>query len=455
MILLALLFHLFTFTSFITLTEERNLIKKKLGRLGAGKQEIDLMSTTLITLQDQIKNEMENAITNFVVDLQNDFLRLEKTRRNLQSSSTFESEIPKPIENIPPRRQSGEIQIGSMSLDSPMQMIQRPLEDPPLFEINDLAVRQKIAEADKNNNREELLKAILPFVETKILKPRFDSLNEKWVKTLLPKVEKRLNEVHTKIGAIILNFPEEQKSLGLLRQEIEDIQKKTHDLDFGPPPTDSFWWSSREGKGLVSLQMSQEVQKRLTNPKALTELQERIGNLVMKDRKLLVEIDKTLTELQTQFNAGLDRLSGMEKPFNFLAVDLERVIGFFPFLLVILFTSLTLLITARWVKFRQICMIIIRSEHIETGKRLPQQENHLGQLIEAVKGKEVRKQTWILFFLSLGLVCLAWMGTATWQVINFHGPQFVLTLSLVGAIILIFGMIYCAQKVIGTHKEYF
>lgn len=302
LVLAALAFlHATVVTSFVERGSARAARNDETARLEAVLGEVRGLVPELASIPSTVHKVIDPALQRLVEDLRGDLLRLRATRRSLRR---FLAE------------KNGETPPAGL-----------PAEDDELagvepFEVTDVDRTVEIGEA---RDREELLRALSPLVEQRIVEPRFAAVQQVWTTSVLPRVEAHLDGVAGAVPKLRGRYGEAAEDWQALAESLTALRRAARDLEVRPPER-PFWWASEDpppagSDETVTLALLPAVVEQLLSPVALDQL-----------RVALERTDDALTTL----------LQGLEKRRKELAdgtdgetlsPGLRRLVRGFPLIL--------------------------------------------------------------------------------------------------------------------------
>lgn len=355
-VILLLLIHLLTIGPFIELSREKSKTEPKIKMLSEVKSKIEGLGFE--DLKIRISNEMETQLTKFVENLRFDFKCLDLTVQDLRKKDQPESELPRegdsPLGYIGTRESALAAERSSRNTNNGSNMalqmgrggsagkIVRPLK------ITDPNVLKNI---EFWENRDEMLKALKPFVDPNIIEPRYSELNDYWKYNLLPEIQKKFEKLTKDVNDLKSEFPERLDEWEKLSKAFEKANSAASKLKFKPPieqlTEPPFWWSSEDEKKGVKIELKDMVMRQVEEPAVLTSLREQVTQLFIEEEEWGEKIDKDMEKLKVQFEEQEKKLGSIAKTLQFLALDLESVMVIFPLLLGLILAGATAWTTLR------------------------------------------------------------------------------------------------------------
>lgn len=399
-VILLLFIHLLTVGPFIELSRENSRTESEIKRLSEVKSKIKDLGFN--DFNKIILRKLENELTIFVDNLGRDFERLdftindirkkaeaaiellpeeiksmvpsdlrEERRYMVQASLRLgflkslhgipetESELPEEVENkfremlsSPEFRKSVESATAEWF---PKPLYKGPegpvqsqtggfvVEEHP-FQITDSNLLVKIICSEE---RIELLEALKPFVEDKIIERRYRELNGGWKTNLLPDIQTQFKELTNNMNTAESEFPEGHEEWEKLSKAFEAIESAASNLEFEQRTEPPFWWSSEIGKNEVRIELKKRVTSQLKEPRVLRSLRNQVSQLLVEEEHLGQKINEGLSKLTEQFQDQTEKLASIAKPLRFLALELESVMVIFPLLLGLILAGATAWTTLR------------------------------------------------------------------------------------------------------------
>lgn len=242
--------HATAVVSFVERESARAAKSDETARLEAVLGDARALVPQLASIPATVREVMDPALQRLVEDLRGDLLRLRATRRSLVR---FMAE------------QNGEAE-------------DLPAEDDELagiepFEVTDVDWTVEIGEA---REREELLRALSPLVEQRVVEPRFAVVQQLWTASALPRIEAYLDGVAAAVPELRGRYAEAADDWQALAESLTALRRAARDLEIRPPER-SHWWASDEpgtegSDEIVTLALAPAVVEQLLSPVALDQL---------------------------------------------------------------------------------------------------------------------------------------------------------------------------------------
>lgn len=336
-IFICLIFHLMTFTQFIS-------VKKKQSEVIAAKDHYIQMSklaseikTDLEVLNNQISKPMKGRIDKLLADLKSDFDALDRSVAGIKTNATaqFTSTSADYLLN------------SNLNTDMRLQMpISQMQSKGKTFEINN-DLRNKIIEA---SNPEDLRELLLPIIEQKIIKNRFNELNNYWHKEEVVKIKKNTEKIIKKIDDNNLLLSDESIIWRQILDSMEKVEQVSITLNF-IPPQDPYWWTTVSGKlarlsGIREAAL-QEFQNAIQKSNLIDNLTMKMRAALAKQKELQSSLKERIKKIQDDFNNYQAKLSNINKTFGIISLDLNYIVPLFPLLL-----GIILAIHTFWCSYR-------------------------------------------------------------------------------------------------------
>jgi len=195
-------------------------------------------------------------------------------------------------------------------------------------------LRRQIVAATAAGNRDALLTAIAPYVETTIVQPIFIRFESEWRGQALTRIRAAWQTADARLRQGKVQIPERaevwsgtETALGKALQSAESLALSA--------PADPFWWSTRMEKGATIRDALADLQRArgLADLPALASLKAETAAAVSAERTKYTELQTRLAELREQFKEQEAELSSIAGPLKILAIDLGRVAAWFPLIL--------------------------------------------------------------------------------------------------------------------------
>lgn len=234
---------------------------------------------------------------------------------------------------------------GNMAIQMPM--VQMPLPgqtvspaqtaDPATYlQISPMSseLRRRLVAATAAGNRDALLTAIAPYVETTIVQPIFTRFESEWRGPALTQIRAAWQAADARLRQAKAQFPERvevwsgaETALGKALQSAESLTLSE--------PADPLWWSTRMEKGATIRDALADLQRArgLADLPALASLKAETAAAISAQQTRYAELQTRLAELREQFKEQEAELSSMAAPLKVVAIDLGRVAAWFPLIL--------------------------------------------------------------------------------------------------------------------------
>lgn len=494
-IILLLFFHLISIGPFVELNRRKTQTELDKKRLSGVKSQIEILASGFKYLQEYNFLELDKRLGGLVQNLRDDFTRINLTVEDLREKAKTESEllperikllIPYDLREIHESILSASILFKSIKelhgipekeselpkeaedqlreqLKSPefRERVESALEEnektespevqaekqartvqEPLFQITDPDLLKKIKFTQR---REELLKALKPFVEENIIEPEYLKLNKDWKEKILPAIQTQFENLTKEMKSARSKFPE-----GLNRWEELAASLKTKilaasNLKFKPPTEPTFWWSTVEEKEQVRIGLKDEIASWLQQgPPVLISLREHVSTLLYDQEESGKKTQIEISKLEEQFKVQQNKLASLAKPLRFIALELNSIIGLFPLLLGLIFATLTVWTTLCLHELGRIIRLIVKQGAdpllwdwycAQVFLLLPKPST---DITEQSKSSLIRK--------SIGLCTMFWMwiGIAAWRL---HGigeiePRRLVVVTCIGATVVALAQVH-------------
>jgi hypothetical protein len=380
-VILLLLIHLLTVGPFIELSREKSKTEPEINRLKEVKSKIEGIGF------EDVNDIISEPLTTFVKDLRFDFKCLDFTVQDLRLPDKIKSMIPQDLSEIYESILLTSEKLGEVKLKYNIRETESELPEAAENQLREMLNSNKFRESVKSaqkkdhnfsvqrntetffeekqpfkitdsnllvlekiklsKNRAELLEALKPYVEEKIIKPGYNELNDYWENNILPDIHIQFKKLTKDVNDLKSDFPEGNKEWDKLAEAFEDTNSAASKLKFKQPTEPPFWWSSVKGKERERRELEGEVTSQWKDPAVLNPLREQVTQLFTEEKKLGEKIDKDMKKLKDQFDEQQKKLGSIAKPLQFLAFDLESVMVIFPLLLGLILASATAWTTLR------------------------------------------------------------------------------------------------------------
>jgi hypothetical protein len=332
-----LLFHIITFSQFISLEKELAAVKTEKSQLDKLNLALSETKTRLENLEAYIADSIKRLTSGMLVDLKEDFTALDRAIANLRTRTT--AQFASTSADLLPEEQPRP----NMALQMQVQAARPPVKE---FELSD-DIKARI----RNTTDEgELRTIVFPVIQTQIINERFDELNANWQKQNLPDIQKRISEARELLGKNSQRFPENKPLWERVVTDLQNIERLARDVKF-QTPGDADWWNSVSAKQtrLVEIQrtVESEFQRQFSNMTAVAKLSREMQASLENQKRLQTELETKMKKIEADFEQQKAALADLSKPFGLVTFDINTLIAKFPLMLGIALAAVTI-----WPAFR-------------------------------------------------------------------------------------------------------
>lgn len=326
-IVVCLSLHLMTFSQFVRFGKQLSDVQGEMQQFSEFNRTVADIKLKLEGLEKSMLTALDIRINNTLNSLMDDFEALDRTVakfRKAEPSSTVPDDLSRLFSSSP--------------VSSPLQA---PVGDEKLFEFK-ADLEAQVTEAQ---DIRELREVLLPFIEEKIIQPRFDQLNNGWNKTVLPDIRKGANSLLKELQGNQPSSPEGKALWDDIRDSVEQTLTMAAALTFQPPEDDSYWWASATAK-IGRLLDAKETAARLLKPvagsEAVTKLSKEIEATLVRQKALQETLEQNLKRIEENFKEQQSQLASLGKPFQVISLDINILVSKFPLLLGIVLAAITI-----------------------------------------------------------------------------------------------------------------
>ena len=312
-ILVLLLFDVTAIIPFVHFNQGRQAAEADVERLKGAEVEISQLSKEMDAIGSSIESSTHPLLQQLVDDLSADLKRVDATRR-------YARRVYAEASGSAAGAESGAGEDASEGATAPLQI------DNPDWIV-------ALAEAE---TPAEVLAATEPVVEERVVRPRFEALNQVWTGQVLPQIESRIDALAGKIPGLRSRFPQADASWESFAQAVGNLRRTARDLVFKPPER-RYWWSSRNDQELV-LGIETAAAEQLRQPLALDEVKAATDQALQRYE----EVAKLYTDRQAEIekSVGTGTRGSSEQLVGWLTNNLPMVAGTFTLVLGLLLAAL-------------------------------------------------------------------------------------------------------------------
>lgn len=304
--------HLTTITQYVATRHQLQAAREESTRLEAVSAQSRIIAGKVQALQQMAAEGSRRLLDKWVEDLRNDFRALDRAIATVRGEPVVERRSPQSAVQ--------------MNLNAAWV----PPERSPVGELApELAAQLK--EADPG----EISRLVLPWVNEKIITPRFAQLQRAWKQDLAARLTHQAAAITSLIKSLPADPPRIRAAAAPLEQQIAAIATEAAAFEIAPPNNDR-WWRTVAGKGEVAAAIGESAADRLKAAVA-TESAQRLEQLaadaVAGTKALEGELTASLAECAENFKKQAEQVESLAKPLAVIALDLNYVTTKFPLLL--------------------------------------------------------------------------------------------------------------------------
>ncbi len=276
-LLLAGALHALVLTPWTETLRQREEAAAERTRLAAPLEEVAALEASITSAREAVDSTLQPALERLASDLENDLRRVGATRE--ATRRMMEEGIPEETEDAEENAASGA---------------------PEPFQIDNL---DWIFDIGRARSRDELLTALTPLVEARVIGPRFSAFEARWAAEALPRVEAHLDHLAGAVPGLRGLLPEQSAALDELAAAVAAQRRAARDLRFRPPERDDWWtsaalspeeeWAGEE----LSLRLDPAVRAQILEPLELDQLEVTATRTEAAWRALLEALEKRQTAL--------------------------------------------------------------------------------------------------------------------------------------------------------------
>ena len=267
----------------------------------------------------------------------------------------------------------------------------------------------------------DIRKVLRPFIERNIVDPVFQQLNDHWQKDIVPSIEGKSQVILAKLTRGEKGFTDSKDLWGTIRQSVAITVQVANELEFHPPE-DPFWWSSVRGKQValfaIESEASARLQSAMVDSDVLAELNTQLKASLAREEELQDSLKQNLERVKKDFETYRRQLVALGKPFEFLTVDLNVFVSFFPLFLGVVLAAISIWPARRLQELAESVELMAKRGHGEPGwswffgrTRFAFPSRGGTPVKDRLAWK--RWQEWFPWI--LGPFCSAWVGIAVWE----------------------------------------
>ncbi len=227
-----------------------------------------------------------------------------------------------------------------------MQTAQLPLpsqtavQDQPgatgCFQVSPMSseLRRQLVAATVAKNRDALLTAIAPYVETTIIQPTFAQFEGEWREQVQTQIQVAWQTADARLTQAKADLPERAEAWSAVEAALGSALQSAKSLTLSEPP-DRFWWATRMGKDATIRGALADVERArgLAELPALASLRTETAAAISAEQTKFAELQASIDALREQFKEQEAELASIAAPLKVVAIDLDRVAAWFPLLL--------------------------------------------------------------------------------------------------------------------------
>lgn len=315
---ICLALHALTFSQFVRLGKELTRVQTRLSSLTEFQRTVTRLESELSYLEKTVAKALETQTGYFLDQLIGQFEALNTSIAELRGEQVTTSSF----------------NTGSMAAQYQVVEKQR------IF-LFDEELQQKILAA---NSLIELETILLPVIETDIIQPQFDQLNQAWREHTLPTLTGQIKRILAILQDTRPAAPEAEPVWHETQANLEQVLAVVADITFQPPVLDSAWWESVSGKREAVADMESLVLDQLKDTMdsgTVTALSNQIASTLRQQQALQTSLQEDLDRIEECFVKQQSHFALLGKPFEFLSFDIDMLVSRFPLLLGIMLAAIT------------------------------------------------------------------------------------------------------------------
>lgn len=340
-VLVLLLFHAMLFAPYIRTTGEKAAVEARIERSTALQQRIESVTDTLNGLGKATVDEATVRLGAVLSDLLQDFDRLNGIVEKLLQMTPDEASGPKGDELFASSTQASTVQmpVQSMAINQ-MQSLSfgRSLAVMPP------EMRRDVASLRGAPNRQGLLELVKPYVEKAVIQPALSRFNASWQGEALPRAQASAQAARDALAKANAQFSEQAELWAKAELGVERITQLAGQLKLQEPENSPLWWSTRDQKGetIRGALFDLERARSFGQLEALSALKAETDAAIAGQKARQRDLEAQLASLREQFKEQEAELASIIQPLKVVAIDLGRLVSWFPLILgLVLAGSLT------------------------------------------------------------------------------------------------------------------
>jgi hypothetical protein len=286
-----------------------NVAQRKVAALKAVDEKFQLVVASLEDLTNASTEEIRDTLDGLVSKLKDDFGVLDATIKGIRG------------ELDPADRRTG----GNLAVQGTVQ-----------DRAKEIALSQELTKQVKSaGDIAEIRRVLLPWINTNLINPAFQEVQEIWNDEILPGLEGQVTQTKETLRDIPADAVPAPALLAELRERLDQVAQEARRIQF-TAPTNDHWWTSVEGKGTTAEYIGKAAIKKLELTKPLanaTELKKLSERARKSAEALETQLKTSLAAQEEAFKKQGQKLEDLAKPLSFLTLDLAYIATNFPLLL--------------------------------------------------------------------------------------------------------------------------
>ncbi len=331
-VLALLLFHAMLFAPYIRTTDEKVAVEARIERSTALQERIESVTDTLNGLGEATVDEATVRLGAVLGDLLQDFDRLNGIVEKLLQMTPDEASGPKGEELFASSTQASTVQMPAQSMA--INQMQSLSFGRSLAAMSP-EMRREVAIFRGTSNRQGLLEMVKPYVEKAVIQPALSRFNASWQSEALPRAQASAQAARDALAKAKAQFSEQAELWANAELGIEKIIQLSSQLKLQEPENDPFWWSTRAQKGGTILDVLIDLKRArsLGQLESLSALKAETDTAIAEQTARKRDLEAQLASLREQFKEQEAALASIIQPLKVVAIDLGRLVSWFPLVL--------------------------------------------------------------------------------------------------------------------------
>lgn len=427
---LLLLFHSSIVTPFVASSQRREAASQELRRLEGVKAELEILEPRVALPAEIAQEVMGPALDQLIGDVGHGLLRVRATQRSLRELIASQ----RSRDQAPTTAAEEDASVDPSGNDEPAE--EKPEEDDLAgidpFPVENIDRILAIAEAE---TRDEMLAALTPLVEEKVVHPLYSDLEQLWLSSAVPRVEATLDGIAGRIPELRGQFTDAAAAWEDLANALVAQRRAVRDLVWEPPEREDWWVSASTSDAFIP-RLDIAVEEQLRRPLALDQFEVTAARLESDFRSARIKVDQRFEELRLEVESG-----GLPEIVSRLGM--ARLARSFPGVLGVSLALLVLWGTRRRRGLGVILHLLIRQGHGHVLLEWFCRRCQWGlSETSADRGLFAVWRTNCLRIFMLAAVGFAWIGFSAAQLWDIEPPEYLLALTVIGAAALLVALVY-------------